>query len=435
MPACHALGIRSSEVEGEEGTMTSATARSYTSDVALRARAAQVMPGGMYGHQNAAALPPGFPQFFERGEGCRLWDVDGNEYIDFLCSYGPIVLGHRHPRVEEAATRQQALADCQNAPSPRIVELAELLVTKTPFAGWALFCKNGSDATTLCMTIARAATGRSKVLVARGAYHGSAPWLTPRAGAGVTPEDRANVVPYIYNDLTSVEAAVEAAGDDLAAIVATPHRHDYAADQQPVDAAFARGLRTICDRTGAALILDDVRCGFRFHLGGSWEPVGVRPDLAAYSKAIANGHPLAAVLGSERMREAARLIYATGSFWFSAVPMAAALATIAALEEEDGIGRMARAGTLLCEGLGRQATALGLRVTVSGPPQMPFMTFADDPGLERSLLFAGEAARRGVYLHPRHNWFMSAALRDEDVAEALERTDEAFAAVRARFGG
>jgi glutamate-1-semialdehyde 2,1-aminomutase len=415
--------------------MTSAVRHTYSNDAALRSRAGRVLPNGMYGHQNAASLPPGFPQFFERGQGCRIWDSDGNEYIDFLCSYGPIVLGHQHPRVEAAAARQQALADCQNAPSARIVELAELLVAKTPLADWAIFCKNGSDATMLCMVIARAATGRGKVLVAQGAYHGAGPLLTPRATGGVTPQDRANILTYSYNDLASVEAGVEAAGDDLAAIIATPFRHDAPADLVPVDPGFALGLRAICDRTGAALILDDVRAGFRFHLGGSWEPIGVRPDLVAYSKAIANGYPLAAVLGRDSLRDGAGRIYATGSFWFAAVPMAAALATIAALEEEDAIARMVQAGLLLCDGLRRQAAAHDLVVTVSGPPQMPYMTFASDTGLERMTVFAGEAAQRGVYLHPRHNWFMSAALREEEIATALERTDEAFAGVRRRFGG
>ncbi|MHB8575045.1 MAG: aminotransferase class III-fold pyridoxal phosphate-dependent enzyme, partial [Dehalococcoidia bacterium] len=398
--------------------MTSALTHIYMRDTALRVRASQVIPGGMYGHQNAATLPAGFPQFFERGRGCRIWDVDGNEYIDFMCSYGPIVLGHQHPRVEEAAARQQALADCQNAPSERIVELAELLVAKTPHADWALFCKNGGDATTLCMMIARATTGRAKVLVAKGAYHGAMPWSTPRSTYGVTPEDRLHVLSYTYNDLTSVESAVETAGDDLAGIIATPFRHDAPADLQLVDPAFARGLRAICDRTGAALILDDVRAGFRFDIGGSWAPLGVRPDLAAYSKAIANGYPLAAVLGNAHTREGAERIYATGSFWFAAVPMAAALATLTALEDEDAISTMERSGTRFCDGLRRQAAGHGLEVTVSGPPQMPYMTFARDTGLEQITVFASEAVQRGVYLHPRHNWFINAALRDDDVAAA-----------------
>jgi glutamate-1-semialdehyde 2,1-aminomutase len=317
-----------------------------------------------------------------------------------------------------------------------MVELAERLVDLVPHADWAMFAKNGTDATTLALSIARAATGHRKVLVARGAYHGSAPWCTPRP-AGTTPEDRANLATFAYNDLASVEAASAEAGDDLAAILVSPYRHDTRVDQEACDPAFARGVRALCDRRGAALILDDVRAGFRIHLGGSWEPLGVRPDLSAFSKAIANGEALAAVVGRDGLREGAQQVFATGSFWFSAVPMAAALATLESLEAERAVERMADAGTLLRDGLARQARAHGLRITQSGPVQMPFLTFQGDVAagtFERANVFTGEAAQRGVWLHPWHNWFLCAAHQDADVTLALERTDEAFAAVRARFG-
>src|SRR5262245_13259239 len=405
-------------------------------DAALRDRARRVIPGGMYGHQSAATWPAPFAQFLERGRGSRIWDVDGREYVDFVCSFGPIVLGHAHPGVEAAVERQRALADCQNGPSPRMVELAERLVDLVPHADWAMFQKNGTDATTLAVSIARAATGRRKVLLARGAYHGSAPWCTPRP-AGTTSEDRAHLLHFVYNDLASVQAAAAEAGTDLAAVLVSAFRHDARFDQEACDPAFARGVRALCDRLGAVLILDDVRAGFRLHLGGSWEPLGVQPDLSAYSKAIANGYPLAAVVGRDSLRDAAQQVFVTGSFWFAAVPMAAALATLDALETERGIERMTRAGTLLREGLGRQARAHGLRIRQTGPVQLPFLTFKADVAagtFERANVFTGEAARRGVWLHPWHNWFLSAAHTDADVAFALEQTDAAFAAVRARFG-
>lgn len=399
----------------------------------MRARASAVIPGGMYGHQNAGPLPDGFPQFLERGRGCHIWDIDQHEYVDFMCSYGPIILGHAHPGVDAAAAAQQAAGDCQNGPSSRIVELAELLVATIPHADWAVFEKNGTDATTLCVSIARAATGRQKILVARGAYHGSAPWCTPRL-AGTTPEDRAHLLHYTYNDLASVEAAVAEAGTDLAGIVVSPFRHDAGFDQELVDPAFARGLREICDREGAALILDDVRCGFRLSLHGSWEPVGVRPDLSAFSKAIANGYPLAAVVGGDAFRDAVRQIFATGSFWFAAVPMAAALATITTLRDENALARIASAGESLRHGLATQAESYGIRVRQTGPVQMPFMTFAGDTEYQRAKLFTSEAIKRGVYLHPRHNWFLSAAHSPEDINAALEVTDVGFAKVREVFG-
>jgi len=405
--------------------------RPRSADAQLRRRARAVIPGGMYGHQSAVPLPPEYPQFMRGGKGARIWDVDGNEYVDLMCSYGPVVLGHRHPAVEEAARAQAELADCQNGPGAIMVELAELLVGTVAHADWAMFAKNGTDATTVCCTIARARTGRSKILVATGAYHGAAPWCTPRL-AGVTTADRANLGHYTFNDLSSVQAAVTEAGDDLAAIVVSPFKHDAGYDQELVEPEFARGLRELCTETGAALILDDVRCGFRLHLGSSWEPIGVLPDLSAWSKAIANGHPLAAVLGSGAWADAAASIFVTGSFWFSATAMAASVATIGALRAENAIEAMDRAGEALRAGILRQAEARELSVSYTGPAAMPYLTFRGDRNHELGSTFAAAAMRAGTYLHPRHNWFVSAAMTEADIAAALAATDEGFAAVQER---
>ena len=182
-------------------------------------------------------------------------------------------------------------------------------------------------------------TEKRKVLIARKAYHGAAPWCTPYP-AGTLPEDRAHQIFYDYNDPQSLEQAAAEAGDDLAAIIATAIRHDIGRDHEMPNRLFAEAARKIADRTGAALILDDVRCGFRLNLGGSWELVGVRPDLTAFSKAIANGYALAAVTGKDRFRDAATRIFTTGSFWFQAIPMAAALATLRKLHAIDGVARM-----------------------------------------------------------------------------------------------
>ncbi len=405
--------------------MTDGVGDRLTTDAGLRARARKVIPGGLYGHQNVASLPRGYPQFMSRGLGAHVWDVDGNEYIDLMCSYGPVLLGHRHPRVDAAAARQAAEGDCQNGPSPRIVELAEAMTATVDHADWAIFSKNGTDATTQCVTIARAATGKRKILVARDAYHGAAPWCTP-GPSGVLPEDRAHLVDFRYNDIASVEAAMSGAGDDVAGIVVSPIRHDIGVDLELPAPAFAAALRSLCDRAGAVLILDDVRCGLRLHHGSSWEPLGVAPDLSAWSKAIANGYSLGAVLGRDSLADAARSIFTTGSFWFAAVSMAASLATLAVLEEEDTVGRTVKTGTLLRAGLSEQASARGIDVRLSGPVQMPFMTFAGDDDFALADLFARHAILGGVYLHPRHNWFVSGAMDEADVDAVLRVTDGAF---------
>jgi len=214
-------------------------------DTALTKRARLVVPGGMYGHMNVRSFSATLPQYMATGDGCRLTDTDGNTYLDFMCGWGPVVLGHRNPAVQQAVSEQIAKGDCLNGAAPVMVELAELLVDTVAHADWAMLAKNGTDATTACVTIARAATGRRKVLIAHGAYHGAVPWCTP-VTAGVTREDRAHLDYFEYNDLDSLRAAVDRAGGDLAAVIVCPFRHDVYRDQELADPLFARGVtRTV----------------------------------------------------------------------------------------------------------------------------------------------------------------------------------------------
>jgi glutamate-1-semialdehyde 2,1-aminomutase len=397
-------------------------------DTALRERAKKVVPGGMWGHMRAEGLPPGYPQFFARGECCYLYDVDGRRYLDFMCSWGPIVLGHKRPEVEEAVRKQSADGDCLNGPTARMVELAERLTGLVTHADWALFSKNGTDATTTCVTLARGATGKRKIILARGAYHGAVPWCTPHP-FGVTPEDRAHVIHCRYNDVAGLEDAVAQAGDDLAGILVSAFRHDYALDQELPDPNFAARARALADAKGAALILDDVRAGFRLSLHGSWDPLGVQPDLSAWSKAIANGYPLAAVTGNDRFRDAASKLYVTGSFWCGANAMAAAVATLDVLEQYNAPEHMRAMGQRLRDGLAAQARRHGVGIRQSGPPQMPTVLFDEDPDFVKGTTFVTEALSRGVYLHPKHNMFLSLAHTPADIDFALQVTDEAMAAV------
>ena len=406
---------------------------SLPKDAALRTRARKVIPGGMYGHLNVARLPAGYPQFFARAEGATLWDVDGNAYVDFMCAYGPMVLGYGNREVEEAAAAQRALGDVLTGPSERLVELAEKLVGMVAHADWALFQRNGTDATTLCVVIARAATKKRKILVARGAYHGSAPWCTPHPN-GTTAEDRIHLVHYDYNDVESLVAAARSVEGDIAGVIASAFKHDYGKDQEMPTRAFAQAVRKLCDEAGAALILDDVRAGFRLDLGGSWQTVGVKPDLAAYSKAIANGYTLAAVTGSDEFRDAASAVYMTGSFWCGAASMAAALKTLEIFQRDNTIARIETLGNRLRDGLTAQAASHGLVLKQTGPAQMPTVLFADDPDVEKGRLFTAEALRGGAWLHPQHNMFLSSAHTEADIDKALQATDSAMAVVKKSFG-
>ena len=402
--------------------------RPNSKDKDLRNRASRVIPGGMWGHMNAARMPPVFPQYFSHGRGSKLWDADGTEYLDFMCAYGPMILGYSDPDVAAAVEAAGGDGAILNGPTDVTVELAELLVDTIPHADWAMFQKNGTDATTTCVTLARAGTGRRKILVAEGAYHGAVPWCSPSV-AGVTEEDRAHLIPYIYNDTNSLDRALDIACSDLAGILVSAFRHDARKDQEMPTHAFAQAVRTACDGAGAALILDDVRAGFRLNLGGSWESLGIRPDLSAWSKAIANGHPLGAVTGNDRFREAAQQIFVTGSFWCAPGPMAAAMATLKKLHASDPVGHMEQLGQCLRDGLAEQAKRHGVGIRQTGPVQMPMVLFDDDPDLAKGNRFTSEALRRGVYLHPWHNMFLSAAHTQDDIDRALDATDAAFAAL------
>jgi glutamate-1-semialdehyde 2,1-aminomutase len=383
----------------------------------------------MWGHMNVARLPSGYPQYFRSASGCRLIDADGRGYVDLMCGYGPIILGYGDEDVEAAASSQRLRGDVMTGPSEIQVELAELFVETVAHADWALFAKNGTDATTSCVTIARARAGKRKILVARGSYHGAVPWCSPSL-EGVTAEDRAHVVYFEYNDIESLERAANEADGDVAAILVTAYRHDVRKDQELTDPTFARAARRICDTADAALILDDVRAGFRIDLRGSWEPLGVRPDLSAWSKAVANGHPLAVVTGADRYREAAARVYVTGSFWCGAVAMAAAVATIRKLRDTDAIAKMTAMGQRLREGLQDQSRRYGFALHQTGPVQMPQILFEGDPDFAKGNRFVVEALKRGAYLHPWHNMFLSAAHEKADIDQVLEATEGAFRVVR-----
>jgi Glutamate-1-semialdehyde aminotransferase len=400
-----------------------------TADALLRARAARVVPGGMWGHLNAARLPEGYPQFFASAEGCRIRDVNGREYVDFMCSWGPVLLGHRHPEIQAAADAQAALGDCFNGPGEVMVELAEDFVAMVAHADWAMFQKNGGDATTSCVTIARAGTGRRKVLVAKGSYHGALPWCSPSV-AGVTSEDRAHLLHFEYNDVASLQAAVDQAGQDLAAILITGFRHDMGRDLELPTREFATSARAACDAADAALILDEVRTGLRLDIRGSWEALGVRPDLCAWSKAIANGYALAAVTGNDRFRDAATKVFVTGSFWCGTVAMAAARATLRIARDTDAPGHIRVMGLRLREGLATLAAREGIAIRQSGPPQMPLMLFEDDAEVRKGRAFCATALRHGAFFHPQHNMFLSSAHQAADIDAALEAAFHGFKAVR-----
>lgn len=399
----------------------------------LDERAVKALPRGVAGHFSPQVNWPGSPHFISRAEGSRFWDVDGREFIDLMCSWGPIVIGYLHPEVEEAVARQHAQVDCGPGAAPVMIDLAERLVSMIDDGAWALFAKNGADVTTLSVTLARAHTGRRTVLVANGAYHGALPWCNPNT-LGVVPGDRESLDYFDFNDLDSVAAAIERHPDDLAGVIVSPYRQPPGGqDQEAPTREFAVGLRELCDRHGGLLLHDEIRTGMRLELGSAWRQFGVAPDMSAWGKAIANGYALGALVGKEAVRGAASEVFATGSFWWTGDAMAAGLATLDVMEREDSLGKMQAWGTAFQEGLVAAADARGVGIVVTGPPTMPFARFeADGEDGALSDIFAATCGKHGLYLHPRHNWFVSAAMDERDLDQALAAVEAGVEAVAAK---
>ncbi len=394
---------------------------------ALFRRAAEVIPGGIYGHTSPSLTVPGaMPAFAaESVGGCRYRDVDGNEFIDLMCGYGPLILGNCHPEVDTAAAAARERGACFNHPTPLLVELAEKFVERIDFADWAVFGKNGSDLTSWAIMVAREATGRPGIVKMRGAYHGAHAWCTPGHG-GVIPEDRARIHECDWGDSTGLEKVFHQRRGTLAALILTPIHHPAYGDTLLPEPEFVASVNRLCREHGVLLILDDVRTAFRLSTGGSHSVFGYEPDLAVYCKALANGHPISACAGRAAIKVAASRVYLTGSYWNDPAPMAAALATLDIIARENLPEKLARAGRRLVDGMVELGARHGVELLSSGPAALPYVRVKDDPSLMRTQRLCAAAAAHGVFLHPHHNWFMGAAHTDSEIDEALARLHRAF---------
>jgi glutamate-1-semialdehyde 2,1-aminomutase len=397
--------------------------------------AQKYVPGGIYGPRTPRFLTFGsYPAFLKRGEGCRVWDVDGNEYIDFMCSFGTNLLGLKNPAVENAVREQMKNADCFTLPSDLWVPLAKKMTETIHNGDWCVFGKNGSDVTSYTLSVARVFTGRWDVVLAKGSYHGAHYWCQPH-GAGIPEEWRTHVHYFNYNDPADLKRVVDENRGKIACIMLTPHRHDAFIDQELPAKEFVDTVNSLAKSEGFCVIIDDVRCGFRLHLAGSARWYGYNADLQCFGKAMANGYPIAVAMGRHELMEAATKVYFTGTHFFSGVPFAAALAAIEENRASGAIEKIKIMGTKLVKGLAEAAAAASITVRLSGPPAMPYMNFHDDASHEKNRYFCGEAARRGIFFHPHHNWFVCAAVTDDDIGKTLDVSAECFRLTKMKFGG
>ena len=410
----------------------------YTNSHAAFERAKQVIPSGIYGHQGPAEgcfIPiEAFPYFSSRAEGSCFWDVDGNRFIDYMCAYGPNILGYNDPEVDEAARRQREMGDCITAPTERMIEFAELLVDTVACADWAFFAKNGGDATTGAILCARTHTHRKKVVFFRGYYHGVGAWAQKIDYPGITEEDVVNNIYVPWNDLNALGEVFDRYRGQIAAVIGQPYMHGNFADNELPAEGFWQGVRKLCDDNGTILIVDDVRAGFRLDLAGSDHYFGFEADLICFCKALANGYNVSALCGKEFLKNAMSSLTYTGSYWLSAVPFAAGIACINKMKRLDLPHFLIEKGKKLTDGLVLTAKKYGYDLRVSGAASLFYLRLADDPSLTLHQEWIAECVRRGVYFTNHHNHFINAALTDDLIRETVEIADEAFSVLRDRHG-
>lgn len=399
-------------------------------------RALNVIPSGVYGHLGPSEglfLPlEKWPLISSRAEGTYFWDMDGNRYLDFMCAYGPNVLGYGDPDVDRAAMDQLKVGNCTTAPSYKMVECAELLVDTVACADWAFFMKNGTDATTFANLTARAATGKKKTIFLRGYYHGNQPWAMKADYPGILPEEVANNIVCPWFDIPALKAAYEAAKGDVAALIAQPYDHGNFFDNRCASREYWAEVRSFCTRRGIVLIIDDVRTGFRLDLAGSDHYYGFEADIICFCKALANGYNMSAACGKEFLRSAASSLSYTGSYWMSAEPFAACIATIEKMKRLDVPNMFRRLGTKLTDGLRAAGAAHGFDLVVSGEPALFYLRTANDDSLMLHQEWVAECVSRGLFITSHHNHFINAAVTDEDIALAVDIADDAFSVVAKR---
>ena len=419
-----------------------------------RERALALFPAGSNGEYG---IPPELVPVIERGEGSRVWDTEGREFLDMTMAWGAALVGHAHPKVIEAATRQAAFGANFAAVNSRAVELAERIAAISPCVERIRFVASGTEATMLCLRVADAATGRPKVLKFEGAYHGQHPVgvtsmingrpsalpASDPSGAGASWVER-DVLVAPYNDLDATERILGEHAQELSAVIVEPLHRCIA--PKP---GFLQGLRALTKRLGVVLVFDEVVTGFRLALGGAQEFYGVSPDLVAYGKALGGGFPLGAYGGradlmevvSEHRLPGPRYAWSASTAGGNPVSCAAALATLDLLSEPGTHARLHAAGRLLRQRLGDALAAAGEAGQVLGDGPLAQVAFSADPVTDQRSWLASDRARgrlvmlellrRGVFLNPMGTkLYLSLAHTESAIEEFANRFSAALRATR-----
>jgi glutamate-1-semialdehyde aminotransferase len=396
--------------------------------LALFEEAQRLSPGGVMGIRRPYNFVAGeYPIFIDRGYGGHVVDVDGNDYIDMLCAYGPIILGYVEPEINDAVVARMAKGFCFSLVQPEQNALERRLIDLIPSAEQAILVKTGSDATSAAVRIARAATERDVIL--RCGYHGWHDWCVEVHG-GVPEAVLALTDDFPYGDVGALAEKLAEHRGRVAAVIITPVAHPLGELVTAPPAGYLEAVRDQCRQHGVVLIFDEIRTGFRVAMGGAQERYGVVPDLTTVGKAMANGYAISAVVGGrDLMQVMEKKAFISSTFFPNSLEIVAALKTIDILERERVPEKLWERGTRFLEGLRRLVDASGQAVTVSGIPPMPFLTFdrSDPRYKERRTRFYTECIRKGLFIQPYHHWYINYRHTEEDLDRALAVVEFALA--------
>lgn len=425
--------------------MTSRT--NIANSIAHFHRAQQYMPGGVNSPVRAFKSVGGTPLFMERSEGAYIYDADGNDYVDFINSWGPMILGHGHPKVVEAIQEQAARAISFGAPTALETEMAAQICAMCPNVDLVRLVSSGTEACMTALRLARGYTGKNKLIKFNGCYHGHADPFLIKAGSGVATFGIQHV-PGItqgvaddtlileFNDIAPVAEMMENSGDEVAAIIVEPVAGNMGCI--PPQPGFLEGLRSLCDRYGAVLIFDEVMTGFRLTTGGVQQLLGVDADLITYGKVVGGGMPVGAVGGKREIMETIApvgKVYQAGTLSGHPVAMRAGITTLRILAENPEIyTHNEKSATILAKELLLIFEEKGLAHTVNQIGSMLSVHFSSEPVIDFPSAAAGDSEMfnryfhhmllAGVYLPPSmfESWFMSRSIGDTELNRTLEAT-------------
>ncbi|MFP4145269.1 MAG: glutamate-1-semialdehyde 2,1-aminomutase [Phycisphaeraceae bacterium] len=427
----------------------------YAQSRAAFERARQFMPGGVNSPVRAYKAVDRTPMTIRSGKGATVTDVDGNSYVDYVCSYGPLILGHAPDSVTAALTKAVAKGVSFGMPTEGETTLAEMIIEDVASIEMVRFVNSGTEATMSAIRLARATTGRAKIIKCVGCYHGHSDALLVEAGSGAltlgmpsspgVPEavtDQTVLVPY--NHLDAVEAALQEHEGEVACMIVEPVAGNMGCI--PPQEGYLEGLRELCDRHGALLIFDEVMTGFRVALGGAQSLYGVRPDLTCLGKIVGGGLPCAAFGGSRALMQQLSPegpVYQAGTLSGNPLAMAAGAAMVEALREEGMYDQLDRVAGMLEDGLRRAADKAGVDVQLTRVGSMLGCFFTSEQVVEhaqvthcrtdRFAAFFGAMLDEGIALPPSQfeAWFVSAAHDEAAIKQTLEAAEKGFAAAAA----